>query len=531
MSSEPVIRRTLHPWTRRLSTAVSAAAVALAAVAPSLPAQPVDAAERTRSAAEPRSIASPGEIAGLLDPVVRPRGGRVGVAVYSVDRRAPLYLHNADAALVPASNMKLYTTAAALARLGPDYRYTTSLYADGPIHPDGTLEGNLILVGRGDPTLSGRFYGDSATYVFDAFARKLIERGIRRVTGDLVGDASYFEREPVAAGWADGNLLWWYGARVSALSFNDNIVIIEIRPGSRVGSTAVASFVPRADGMVVVNRVQTVGSRGGRSVGIKRRPDVGGYEIWGRIPVTSRPLHYVVAVEDPPSYAMAVFQDRLERAGIRVEGGRRVVHSRGTLPLRPWQLLGSHTGPRLIEIVRVINKRSQNFFAEQVLKTLGRMFEGEGSFADGRKVVGAVLGELGVPTDDLWVADGSGLSRHDRTTARTTAEMLVAMRDHRWFEEYYDSLLEAGVDGDPRRLDDPAAVHNVRTKTGTLRGVSALSGYVTTRDGELLAFSVITNGMPGGKGASIVVEDAVAERLARYSSWHPPLLERDTGGR
>lgn len=525
-----MIRRTPQRWTRRLSTVLSAA-IALAAVVPSLPAQPVGAADRVRTAPETRATASSSEIAGLLDPVVRPRGGRVGVAVYSVDRRAPLYLHNADASLLPASNMKLYTTAAALVRLGPDYRYTTSLYADGPIRPDGTLEGNLILVGRGDPTLSGRFYGDSATYIFDVFARKLVERGIRRVTGDLIGDASYFEREPVATGWEEGNLLWWYGARVSALSFNDNVVIVEIRPGSGVGSPAGASFVPRTEGITVVNRVRTVGSRGGRSVGIKRRPDLGGYEIWGRIPVNSRPLHYVVAVEDPPSYTMSVFEDRLQRVGIRIEGGRGVIHSRAGLPRRPWQLVGSHTGPRLIEIVRVINKRSHNFFAEQVLKTLGRMFEGEGSFADGREVVDEVLRELGVPADGLWVADGSGLSRHDRTTARTTAEMLVAMRDHRWFDEYYDSLLEAGVDGDPRRLDDPAAIRNVRTKTGTLRGVSALSGYVTTMDGELLAFSVITNGLPGGKGASIAVEDAVAERLARYTGWHPPLLERDTGGR
>lgn len=529
MNDATVILTTLPPWTRRLRTGLVAAGVALASVGSSLHAQPVDS--RARVAPAPRATASAGEIAGLLDPVVRPRGGRVAVAVYSVDSRTPLYFHNAEKSFLPASNMKLYTTAVALARLGPDYRYTTSLYADGPIRPDGTLEGNLVLVGRGDPALSGRFYGDSATYVFDVFAGALRDHGIRRVTGDLIGDASYFEREPVAPGWEEGNLLWWYGARVSALSFNDNVVVIEVRPGDAVGAAAGASFVPRTDGLAVVNRVRTVGRRGGRSIGLKRRPDLDGYEIWGRIPVDSRPLRYVVAVEDPPSYAVSVFADRLERAGVRLEGGRRVIHSRTGLPRRPWQLLASHTGPRMLEIVRVINKRSQNFFSEQVLKTLGRMFEDEGSFADGRDVVESVMDELGVPADDLWVDDGSGLSRRDRTSARTTAELLVAMRDHRWFDEYYDSLLEAGVDGDPRRLDDPAAVHNVRTKTGTLRGVSALSGYVTTRDGELLAFSVMTNGLPGGKGASIAVEDAVAERLARYTAWHPPLLERDTGGR
>lgn len=503
-------------------------AIALATGAAAALAQP-DGSRGAGSARAAAPISDPTAISGLLDPVVRGRAGRIAVAVYSVDRRAPLYLHNADASLLPASNMKLYTTAAALARLGPDYRFTTSLYADGPIRPDGTLDGNLVLVGRGDPSLSGRFYGDSATYVFDRFARDLRDRGVRRVTGDLIGDASYFEREPVAPGWDEGNLLWWYGARSSALSFNDNVVVIEVRPGGSVGSTSDVEFVPRTGGLALVNRVQTVGRRGGRSIGVKRRPDLEGYEIWGRIPIDSRPLRYVVAVDNPPAYAVSVFRDRLERAGIAVEGNDEVVHGRGRLPRRPWQLVASHTGPRMLDLVRVINKRSQNFFAEQILKTLGRMFEDEGSFAEGRDVVESVLRELGVSTDALFVDDGSGLSRYDRTTARTTAELLVAMRDHRWFDEYYDSLLEAGVDGDPRRLDDPAAVHNVRTKTGTLRGVSALSGYVTTRDGELLAFSVMTNGLSGGKGASIAIEDAVAERLARYTTWHPPLLERDTG--
>ncbi|MBW3660205.1 MAG: D-alanyl-D-alanine carboxypeptidase/D-alanyl-D-alanine-endopeptidase [Gemmatimonadetes bacterium] len=518
-----------HRPARRLASGLLAVGLGLATAAGSLLAQPVGSSEGVGSRSAGAATSSPESVADLLDPVVKRRAGRVGVAVYSVDRKAPLYLHNADEALLPASNMKLYTTAAALARLGPDFRYTTSLYADGPIRSDGTLEGNLLLVGRGDPTLSGRFYADSAPYVFDLFAQALRERGIRRIAGDLIGDASYFEDEPVAPGWDAGNLLWWYGARVSALSFNDNVVVIEVRPGGAVGAPPRVAFVPRADGLMVVNRVRTVGTRGGRSIGIKRRPDLGGYEIWGRIPIDSRPLHYVVAVEDPPAFALSVLRARLESSGIRIDGAERVVHSRTRLPRRPWQLVASHTGPRLVEIVRVINKRSQNFFAEQVLKTLGRMFEGDGSFADGRKVVVSVLRELGVPARELWVDDGSGLSRYDRATARTTAQLLVAIRDQDWFEAYYQSLLEAGRDGDPRRLDDAAAVGNVRTKTGTLRGVSALSGYVTTRDGELLAFSVITNGVPGGKGASISIEDAVAERLARYTVWHPPLLERDTG--
>ncbi|MGH7587350.1 MAG: D-alanyl-D-alanine carboxypeptidase/D-alanyl-D-alanine endopeptidase [Gemmatimonadota bacterium] len=478
---------------------------------------------------EPAYRATPGAISSLLDPVVRGRGGDLGVAVYSVERNQALYLHNADWGLVPASNMKLFTTAAALDRLGPDFQYTTSVYGDGAILEDGSLIGDLVLVGRGDPTISGRFYGDSATYVFDRLAQELRDKGIRRIRGRLIGDASYFDDVRIASGWETSNLLWWYGARPSALSFNDNVVTIEVRPGGWVGAPASISFVPWTDGIPFENRVVTTRARGGRSIGIRRAPDIGGYEIYGRISSASGPLRYVVSVEDPAAFTLSVFRERLERGGIEIEGASTVIHDWNRRPLRAPRLLASHTSPRMVEIVRVINKMSQNFFAEQVLKTLGAVFDDEGSFDDGADVVRDVLEDLHLPTHNLRIYDGSGLSRRNTVTVQLTAELLVAMHGHPRFEEYYESLLIAGTDGDARRLNTPAARGNVRTKTGTLRGVSALSGYVTTGDGELLAFSVISNGTPRGKWGAVTVEDAIAERLAEYSAWNPPLLQGSTG--
>ncbi|HWC06447.1 MAG TPA: D-alanyl-D-alanine carboxypeptidase/D-alanyl-D-alanine-endopeptidase [Gemmatimonadota bacterium] len=478
---------------------------------------------------EPAYRATPGAISRLLDPLVHARGGDLGVAVYSVERNQALYLHNADWGLVPASNMKLFTTAAALDRLGPDFQYTTSVYGDGAILEDGSLIGDLVLVGRGDPTISGRFFGDSATYVYDRLAQELREKGVRRVRGRLIGDASYFDDVRIASGWETSNLLWWYGARPSALSFNDNVVTIEVRPGGWVGAPASISFDPFTDGIPVENRVVTTRARGGRSIGIRRASDIGGYEIFGRISIVSGPLRYVVSVEDPAEYALSVFRARLERRGIEVEGPSSVVHNWNRQSLRAPRLLASHTSPRMIEIVRVINKLSQNFFAEQVLKTLGAVFESEGSFDEGADVVRDVLEDFDLPTHNLRIYDGSGLSRRNTVTAQLTAELLVAMHDHPRFEEYYESLLIAGTDGDTRRLDTPAARGNVHSKTGTLRGVSALSGYVTTGDGELLAFSVLSNGTPRGKWGAVSVEDAIAERLADYSVWSPPLLQGSTG--
>jgi D-alanyl-D-alanine carboxypeptidase/D-alanyl-D-alanine-endopeptidase (penicillin-binding protein 4) len=475
------------------------------------------------------ATASPAAIAAALDPLVRDARGSIGIAVYSVDRSAPLYLRGADRSLLPASNMKLYTTAAALDRLGPDFQYTTSLYADGPVLPGGILDGNLILVGRGDPALSGRFFGDSATYVFDRFADELRRAGVRRITGRLIGDASYFDDQLVGSGWEPGNLLWWYGARSNALSFNDNVVTLVIRPGEAAGDPVLVSFEPHADGLRVANRATTTSRRGGRSIGIARRPDLNGYEIWGRVPIEGAPVRYVVAVEDPASFALSVMRDRLERVGISVTGRDEVVYDRDLLPRRSRRLMASHVSPRLVDLVRVVNKRSQNFFADQILKTLGAVVEDEGSFGEGGDVVRELLRGLGVSSRSVVIRDGSGLSRNNVVTARTTAELLVGMRAHPLFDEYYDSLLIAGLDGDPRRLRSAAANGNVHTKTGTLRGVSALSGYATTLDGELVAFSVITNGMPGGKGASIALEDAVAQALAGFSGRYSPLLEREVG--
>lgn len=490
-------------------------------------------AQSSRDGAERRTsrLASPEAIGRLIEPVVQSRGGRVGVAIYSVERQIPLYLHHADDALVPASNMKLYTTAAALDKLGSDFQYTTSIYADGPILSDGTLDGNLIIVGRGDPSISGRFYADSVPYVFDRMAAALRERGIRRVTGRLIGDNSYFDGALTGPGWESGNLLWWYGARVTALAFNDNVVTVVITPGVSAGAPAEIEFSPRTDRLPVVNRATTSGRRGARSIGIRRRPDLGGYEVWGRVPLGGSPVRYVVAVDNPPAFALSVLRGRLLRAGIEVRGDEQVVWRREHLPRRGWTLVASHTSPRLIDLVRVVNKNSQNFFAEQILKTMGAVFEGRGSFDAGGGVVSETVRGFGISTRNLVVEDGSGLSRLNVVTARATAELLVAMRSHPRFDEFYSSLLVAGYDGDPRRLDAPEAVGNVRTKTGTLRAVSALSGYVTTGDGELLAFSVITNGLPGGKGASMAVEDAVAERLARFSAWSSPLLESQVTGR
>lgn len=457
-------------------------------------------------------------IAGLIDPIVERHGRRIGVAVYDADLGAPLYLRNADRPLIPASNMKLYTTAAALDRLGPDYRYTTSLYARGDITAGGTLLGDLILVGRGDPTLSGRFHADSVTYVLDRFAEHLAAIGVRRVTGDLIGDATYFDDARVAPGWDESNLLWWYSARSGALSFNDNVVTLEVYPGESVGDEPEILPFPYTEGLAIDNRATTT-SRRRRSIGVRRDPDLGGYRVQGRMPRRSGPVRYVVSVEDPAAFAISVFRERLKEAGIEVEGEDTVAHRWQEPPTVDARLVASHTSPPLIEIVRVINKRSQNFFAEQLLKTLGAVYESQGSLQAGARVVRSVLTDLGVDAGDLVLADGSGLSRDNRLTARQTAELLVAMRAHQRFGDFYDSLLIAGSDGNKRRLDAPSAIGNVRSKTGTLRGVSALSGYVTDTDGELLVFSILINNLPRGKGAAIAIEDAIVERLAEFSRW------------
>ncbi len=458
------------------------------------------------------------------------RGARWSVMAVSLDGGDTIFAYNPDLELAPASNMKLFTSAAALRYLGPNYRYGTYLLTDGAVR-NGVLEGDLYLYGTGDPTLSDRFH-ESKTAVWQAFADTLEAMGIREVRGDVVGDASYFDGNGYGVGWQQDYMNTWYAAPVSALSFNENIVTLLIKPGEQAGWRPRIQMIPGGDGIAIVNLATTV-SGGNTWLDVNRAAYDGPIVIRGRITAGSPGVWRAVPVADPAHFAAAVLREVLESRGIVVHGGIRSIHSAEASPVtgrkvhapafdsRPLRVLALHQSPSMQEILGVVNKKSHNLYAEAVLRSVGRVATGEGSVWGGSRAIHEMLErEMGLDTLALQLFDGSGLSVLNRVSARTMTHLLTYMAHSPMWPSYWETLPEAGDPRGLRRMHQTPAAGNLRAKTGTINHVSALSGYVRAANGERLAFAIISNDVPSTWRAKRV-EDAIGARLARFSRPFP----------
>lgn len=507
--------------------AQASAAVAVAAI--SVPA----AADSPAVASADASAAAVATLRADLDRYIQQVGWRNdqwGVMVVSLTRGDTLYAREADTPLAPASNMKLFTTAAALYYLGPRFRYNTFLLADGPI-TNGVLEGDLVLYGTGDPTFSDRF--GSRTSVFHAFADTLLAHGIHAIRGSVVGDASYFTGSGTGHGWQTNYIDAAYAAPASALSFAENIATIRVEPASQAGWRPTVRLIPGGEGIAIVNQASTVAS--GRTSIRAARSDYGGpLVVSGRISRSSRGITRAVPVSDPARYAAAVLREILTERGIAVNDEVRAVHEAGASPVtgrsvfapaldrrQPLRVLAVHESPPLLAILDVINRRSQNLYAEQALRTLGRVTTGVGSADGGARAIRHFVHEAGLDTTTLVIHDGSGLSPLNRVSARGVVQLLDYMAGSTMADAYFGTLPEAGAQNGIRRMQRTPAEGNLRAKTGTLARVSALSGYVVAANGERLAFSILANNVPSTWQAKRV-EDAIGARLARFER---PVLE------
>lgn len=454
------------------------------------------------------------------------QGARWSVMAVSLDVGDTIFAYNPDLELAPASNMKLFTSAAALRYLGPNYRYGTFLLTDGRV-VDGVLEGDLYVYGTGDPTLSDRFH-ESKTAVWQAFADTLVAMGIREVRGAVVGDASYFTGDGYGAGWQQDYMNTWYAAPVSALSFNENIVTLLIKPGEQVGWRPRIQMIPGGDGIAIVNLATTVAG-GDTRLDVNRAAYDGPIVIRGRISAGSPGVWRAVPVADPAHFAAAVLREVLESRGIVVRGGVRSIHAPESSPVtarkvhapafdaRPLRVLALHQSPSMLEILSVVNKKSHNLYAEAVLRSVGRAATGEGSVRGGSRAVHEMLTrEAGLDSLALRMLDGSGLSVLNRVSARAITHLLAYMAQSPMWSSYWETLPEAGDPRGLRRMHQTPAVGNLRAKTGTIDHVSALSGYVRAANGERIVFAIISNDVPSTWRAKRV-EDAIGIRLARFT--------------
>lgn len=440
-----------------------------------------------------------------------------GVAIQSMQSGEYLYLRNENKVFMPASNMKLITTAAALQALGGDYRYVTRLVAHGLISAEGVLEGDLIIRGCGDPSLSGRWEDGKITAVFERWADSLQARRITTITGKVIGDGRFFSDSRVGAGWEWDDLSDWYAAQISALTFNDNCVDIIFNPGDSLGAPARYTLAPATEYVQIINRV-TTGQR--TRLGFWRDPGSNKIYCDGTVAQNARDRRDWITVENPTRFAAVVLREILVRRGIRIlDAAFDIDELAGYLPVEYKTVqLASHTSPPVSEIVKIVNKESHNLFAELLLRTVGRVAEDEGSAAGGERAAKKMFAAAGITSDMFYAADGSGLSRQDLVTPTALVRLLRYIYDQPGGPLFYDSLPIAGVDGTIKgRMRGTAAKGNVRAKTGTMNRVSALSGYVTTRDSELVAFAMIVNNHTVPTSIAHHLQNLVCERLANFT--------------
>ena len=447
-----------------------------------------------------------------------------GIEITSLNTGKILYAQNPERLFTPASNTKLFTTATALALIGPDYRFNTSVETNGILDTHGRLNGNLLLIGRGDPNLSGRELpydlrtqrNDHPIKVLEDLADSLVQKGVKYVDGDLIADDSFFAFERYGEGWSQDDLVWGDGAPVSALTINDNVVVVNILPADRPGERAFVTIIPFAGYYHVDNRIMTTPAGTARRIFFNREPGSTSLTLWGEMPIDDKGANQALAIDDPAAYASSLFRSLLEKRGITIYGRERTHHtelaglstfsvtataeargSEGDTP-RPGQpqnlVLANFESKPLIEDIRVINKVSQNLHAEILLRLLGREKGTAATVDSGLEVVRAFLTRAGIPADQYAFYDGSGLSRQNLATPHAVVALLQYASRQPWGTAFRDTLPLAGVDGSlADRFHGTIAQGRVYGKTGSLGGVKTLAGYATTNHGELFAFAIFTN--------------------------------------
>lgn len=447
-----------------------------------------------------------------------------GVEIVSLDSGKTLYSDNAERLFTPASNTKLFTTAATLALIGPDYRFHTTVESTGTVDKYGRLNGDLVLVGRGDPNLSGRTIPYNLrterkldpVHVLQELADQVAAKGVKMIAGDVVADDSWYPYERYGEGWSQDDLMWEWGAPASALTINDNVVFLTIQPADRPGEKAYLNINPFPDYYRVDNRVMTTpAGTGPRKVYTLREPGSNQLLAWGNIPVDDPGHTESLAIDDPADFASRLLRRFLEQRGIAIYGRSRTHHTDlaslstfsvttfasagGGTETRPGQLppplvLANYESAPLVQDLKVINKVSQNLHAELMLRLLGHEKGTSGTIDAGLEVLRGWLTQVEIRPEEYVFYDGSGLSRENLVTPHAIVKLLTYASKQPWAAQFEDTLPLGGVDGTlSDRFKTPTLTGRVHGKTGSLGHVNSLSGYATTVKGEHIVFSILSN--------------------------------------
>jgi D-alanyl-D-alanine carboxypeptidase/D-alanyl-D-alanine-endopeptidase (penicillin-binding protein 4) len=456
--------------------------------------------------------------------------GEWGALVMDAASGEVLYQRNADEYFVPASNMKLLTTALALAKLGSAYRFRTTVETRGAISADGGLSGDVVLVGRGDPNLSNRkfpFMGKeefdgSPTRVLEELADAIVARGVKSVFGDVVGDDSYFPTERYPSGWEIDDMVWEYGAAISAIVVDDNTVRLMLTPGLNDGDAVLAAVAPATPDFVVENRVATSAAGVKSDLTLVREPGANVVVVTGTLPANSPPRTLTLAIQEPALHAAVLLKQLLEARGVQVSGVARAQHESVAAPDAP-VVLAEHASVPVGDSVKLVNKISQNLHTEMYLRTAARQDGVWKTPEELAKFPESFYADAGIAAGDVVQADGSGLSRHDLVTARALVAIMSYAQKQPWFAAYYDSLPVGGVDGTLEdRMKSTAAAGRIHAKSGSLEHVRTRSGYAETASGRRLIFSFLGNNQPGkGHEATDVLDGLCVALVEEWAVSEP----------
>lgn len=418
--------------------------------------------------------------------------------------------------LVPASNQKLLTVAAAARKLGWDHRFTTRVVATGPIDERGVLDGDLVVVGSGDPTINPRH--PERWRVLELWAAQIAARGVRSVSGRIVGDDNAFAEPGWGSGWSWDDLVTDYGSPIGALQYHENEIEVLIGPGLEPGTPAIISTAPWGSGMLIGNEVVTVAANLPTRIAVDRLPGTVLLNVRGQVAAGSAPRRRVVAVDNPTLLFVRAFRDALSRHGVTVEGEPADIDS---LPdhhdrISGVTLITDHSPP-LYEIVVPLLKASRNGYAETLLWALSPP-GAPANEAAGLEVLGRTLTDFGIDPDLYRAFDGSGLSRYDMVSAAGLVQLLTAIwNDPALVGPFRRALPVAGADGSlSTQMKGTPAEGRVWAKTGSMFNIRSLSGYVLTADNEPLAFSFLANNYTVPSAQIEALYDKALERLAAF---------------
>lgn len=446
----------------------------------------------------------------------------IGISVLSVESGKYLYRLNDNKNFVPASNQKIITVYSAIDFLGEDFVFTTKIYLDGTLEKNGEFIGNIIIRGFGDPTLS-LSYGVNPGDIISSWVDSLINYGIRSVRGNIIGDDNYFDEVPYGPGWAWDDMKYPFSPMISSLSIWDNIISIYISPGDTVSESARITIEPQTNFVRVINNVMTGSISSLEDINFFREQGTNIIELSGNITEDSlnpdKTILVSVTVDNPTAFFVNLFREALEERNIRVRGASIDIdewHGRLNYPALSPIIISESTPLR--EIIKTINKYSHNLSAELVFRAFAKESSGSGSSEAGSESIKNYLKEKGISPNNMNIADGSGLSRYNLISPSYIVTILSSIYRSSVKEPIFSSFARPGEEGTlKRRMTKSRAENNVVAKTGSMNGISALAGFIRTRDNELLAFSIMINNFTAPSSVANNLEDLICMRLASFS--------------